>query len=568
MRLRILRLLSVVMLLAIIAALVYMQIIRGEFYYNQSSNNRIRVIPVDAPRGKIVDRQGTVLADNRDAYHVAIIDQETDDKDTLFDFLGKVLNRDPEGIKKLYAKRKVTPFAPVIVAEDVPSSSILKIEENRFQYPGLMVMKSYQRSYPLEAATAHAVGYVGKVNQDEISDDMYGYTPLSLIGKFGVEKYYDEQLRGVAGGRQIEVNSRGQEVRTLGIKEPESGKDVVLTIDATLAQEVAKLFNDRRGAAVVMDMTNGEVALLASSPSFNPNAFVDKAINNQVTGFFQNSHAPLLNRAVTGQFPPGSVFKVPVALAALQLNKIKAMQTYDCPGYYLLGGRKFGCAHVHGKQDLVQAIAHSCNVYFFHTGQILGPRIINAYAKAFGLLNRTGIDLPFESKGRMRKISSANSFFGGDILNLSIGQGDTISTPIQLTVLMAAVATEGIIIEPRVVKSVGGKLREPQDLLKRPRVKLRHEVWATVQEGLGEVVTDQEGTGRILQELSGVSIWGKTGTAQAGKEKENHAWFAGYVKNASHAYSFCVLLEHGGSSANAVELTKNVLALMQKLNLL
>lgn len=568
MRANVLRVIVVIAFFGVAGALFYMQIIKGSYYYAQSRSNRIRVIPVDAPRGLIVDNQGVVLADNRMAYHIAVIDQDTDDKDALFSFLGKILSKDPSALSKLFSRRRITPFTPVVIAEDVPASTVLKIEENRFQYPGLMVIQTFLRAYPKSPALSHVVGYVGKIESAMMSGDEYGVTPLSYIGKTGVEKSYDEQLRGSSGGRQIEINSRGQQVRTLSIKEPVEGDRVQLTIDSRLSVDIQETLGDRRGSVVVMDVSNGDIVAMVSSPSFNANAFVDKNINQQVTGFFKNPNAPMLNRAINGQYPPGSVFKIPVALAALQLNKILPSQTYDCPGYYMLGGRKFGCAHVHGREDLYQAIAHSCNVYFFHLGQQLGARVVQAYAKAFGLTKLTQIDLPFEAKGRLKKISGNANFFGGDTLNLSIGQGETLTTPIQITVMMGAVATDGYLLKPRIVRAIGDQEVEVQDIVKRPRVKLRPEVWQQVQEGMRDVVNDDEGTGRVLQEIKGVKIWGKTGTAQSGVGRNHHAWFAGYVESGSHRFAFCSFLEHGGSSANAVELTKNVLLSMQKLNIL
>ena len=442
----------------IICGLFYMQIIHGDYYHRQSMNNRIRVIPIDGPRGRILDRNGVVLADNHVSFHVGIIPQDVEDKKALFDYLGQIFDRDPDYIERQYERKRTAPFVPVILAQDIFRELAVRIEEEKFVYPGLIVQKGYERFYPFDDTGVHVLGYVGKIDEDEIEDNQqYGYTPLSYVGKTGVEKQYEVFLKGEPGGRQIEVDSRGTQVRLLGLKEPLPGNDVVLTIDQRVQVAAQELLKGSRGSVVVMDLTNGDLLALVSSPSYDPNAFSDKLKNDKLRFYFNDPATPLLNRGVSGLYPPGSVFKIPVALAAIQLHKIMPTTTFDCPGFMMVGKRKFGCSHVHGVQDLEAALAHSCNVYFFHVGQLVGPTIIGAFAKAFGLDRRTGVDLPFEAKGKLvTGASSDRSWYTGDVLNLSIGQGYTLTTPLQLTVMMAAVANDGVILRPRVVRAVGG----------------------------------------------------------------------------------------------------------------
>jgi penicillin-binding protein 2 len=319
-----------------------------------------------------------------------------------------------------------------------------------------------------------------------------------------------------------------------------------------------------------MDLDNADVISLVSSPSYDPNVFTDKNKRDHLDVYFNNTLTPLLNRAVSGQYPPGSVFKIPLALAAIERHKIIPSTTFDCPGYMMVGHRKFGCSHVHGVQDLEGAIAHSCNVYFFHLGQLVGAGIIDAYAKAFGLDRPTGIDLPFEAKGKLvTKSFEGRSWYGGDILNLSIGQGFTLTTPLQLTVMLAAVANEGVILRPRLVKQVGDKPVAPLDFSQRPLVRLREETWGTVQKGLKSVVDDPQGTGHALQDIRGLEIYGKTGTAQSVHSKPNHAWFVGYTKSSlKENVAFCVFLEYGGSSENAVQIARSLLLKLQSLQII
>ena len=543
-----------------------MQIIHGDYYHRQSMNNRIRVVPIDGPRGRILDRNGVVLADNHLVFQVGVIPQDVEDKKALFGYLGQVLERDPDFLARQFEHKKQAPFAPVILAENISRELAVKIEEEKFIYPGLIVQQGYERYYPFNVDGSHVLGYVGKIDEDQIEENgQYGYTPLSFVGKTGVEKQYDAFLRGGPGGRQIEVDSRGTQVRLLGLKDAIAGDDVVLTIDQRVQNTAQELLKGHRGGIVVMDLTNGNLISLVSSPSYDPNAFSDKTKNDNLRFYFNDPDTPLLNRNVSGLYPPGSVFKIPVALAAVQLHKITPATTFNCPGYMMVGNRKFGCSHVHGLQDLEAALAHSCNVYIFHVGRLVTPSIIGAFAKAFGLNRPTGVDLPFEASGKIvTKAPKGGSWYTGDVLNLSIGQGYTLTTPLQLTVMMAAVANDGVIVRPRVVSQVGPREIPVMDFSKRPLIRLRDQTWRVVQKGLKAVVDDPEGTGHDLKEVSGLEIYGKTGTAQSVHGKPNHAWFVGYTRN----IAFCVFLEYGGSSENSVKIARDLLLKLQSLQII
>jgi len=554
----------------IICSLVYMQIIQGDYYHRQSMNNRIRVVPINGPRGKIVDRNGVILADNHMTFHVGIIPQDVADKNKLMEYLGQVLDRDPDYLLRQFERKKLAPFAPVILEQDIPRELAVKIEEEKFIYPGLIVQQGYERYYPFSEVGAHVLGYVGRIDEAEIEDNQqYGYTPLSFVGKTGIEKKYDAYLQGMPGGRQIEVDSRGSQVRLLGLKDPLAGNDVVLSIDQRVQNAAQELLKGQRGGIVVMDLSNGDLISLVSSPSYDPNAFSDKAKSGDLTSYFNDPLTPLLNRNVSGLYPPGSVFKIPVALAAIQLHKITPSTTFDCPGYMMVGQRRFGCSHVHGLQDLQAALAHSCNVYFFHVGQLVTPPIIGAFAKAFGFNRRTGVDLPFEAKGKIVTGASRDrTWYTGDVLNLSIGQGYTLVTPLQLTVMMAAVANNGVILQPRVVAQVGDEPIRVMDFSKRPLIRLRDQTWRVVQDGLKAVVDDPQGTGHILKDVHGLDIYGKTGTAQSIRGKPNHAWFVGYTRSLKLGIAFCVFLENGGSSENSVNISRELLLRLQSLKII
>ena len=566
MRFKILHIIVSGLFVLVALNLVYAQAVRGRYYYDLSKNNRIRVVPIEGSRGRILDRNGTILVDNRLSLNVLVLPQEIDDLDSLFSFLASVLREEKGALVKQYRQRMFAPFAPVVVAENISREQSIVIEENKFLFPGLIVEESFNRYYPFADSEAHVLGYVGKINQsraEKLKD--YGYTAQSLVGYSGVEEYYDEDLRGGQGGLQIEVNSRGQQVRLLSLKDPSKGKDITLTIDHKIQGISKQLLSGRKGAIVVMDMDSGEILGLTSSPSYDPNSFVNHK-QNEAANILLNPSSPLLNRAISGQYPPGSVFKVSVALAALETQKITAGTQFMCPGFYQVGDRQFRCAHIHGDQNLIEAIAHSCNVYFYQVGRKLTAEPIQQYAQTLGLGKLTEIDLPYEESGhipspRQRKAATGRAWYTGDTLNFAIGQGDVLATPLQLVKFMSAVAQAGAVVQPHVIKSIG-----ENDVTKysaKQYVHFAQKTFAAVLTGLKDVVDEDTGTGHLL-DIEGLHVSGKTGTAQASGNKENHAWFVGFTSSAKANIAFCVFLEHGGSSRNAVELARELLVRMKE----
>jgi penicillin-binding protein 2 len=402
---------------------------------------------------------------------------------------------------------------------------------------------------------------VGKVDEQRMREiQAYGYSPDEPVGYAGIEERYDGELRAEPGGRQIQVNSRGQQVRLLSVREPAEGRDVVLTVDQSIQQAAYQALEGRRGAVVALDPATGEVLALVSSPAFDPNDFAQRDDRSRAAGYLRDKDAPLINRAVAGQFPPGSVFKIPVSLAGLQERKFKPTDSFNCPGYFDLGNRHFSFPHAFGRQDFIQAMGHSANEYFFHIGLALGPDLIARHAVLLGLGERTGIDLPYEVKGVIPRRGAFAQWFAGDTANMSIGQGYVLTTPVQVARMMAVVENEGRFVDPYVTASVGGvdaaRAQVPR------RVSLRPEVWDVVKQGLRAVVKMETGTAHVL-DIPGLEIYGKTGTAQAGAGKSDHAWFAGVSKTAQRKFVFVVFLEHGGSSANAALAAKNMLEILQ-----
>lgn len=550
----------------IACGLFYTQVIRGQYYYNLSVNNRIRLVPVEGRRGRILDRNGVVLAENRMAFTVSIVPQDLKSSERLFKFLSDTLKIKKTKLLERYQQRKITPFAPVAVAEGVDKTAAMVLEESRFQFPGLIIEPALQRHYPFQTTGAHILGYVGKIDLEKAEKlKEYGYTYLSIIGKTGVEEYYDSYLKGNTGGVQIEVNSRGQQVRLLSVKQPANGQDLQLTIDQRVQQIASDVLADRAGAVVIMNLDSGELLGMVSSPSFDPNVFVESSAGLSPGSYFTNRAAPLLNRAIAGQYPPGSVFKTIVTIAGLASEKISPQTTFNCNGVFVLGRARFHCLHVHGPQNLMQAITHSCNVYFYNVGDRVGAELLDKYSRMFGLGGLTEVDLPGESKGNVpsplqRKTKQKRGWFRGDTINYSIGQGDLLTTPLQIARMMATIARHGREVQPYLIKSIGD-----QEIVKFSTVRnvnIDPKIYAILQAGFRAVVGDSTGTARTL-EIEGLDAAGKTGTAQTTKGKDTHAWFAGYTTRGKTRLAFCVFLEYGGSSYHAVVATREILLRMQ-----
>jgi penicillin-binding protein 2 len=346
-------------------------------------------------------------------------------------------------------------------------------------------------------------------------------------------------------------------------RDPVPGLDVVLSIDQHIQLVAQDALAGRRGAAVVIDPSNGEVLALVSAPSFDPNIFASTERRNRASVYLNDPMSPLLNRAVSAQFPPGSVFKIMVAMAGLEEKKFIPSMTVDCPGYYELGDRRFTFSHAYGVQDLFQAMAHSANEYFFHLGLLLGPEQMARYARVFGLGDKTGIDMPYEVKGHIPGNKLTRSWYKGDTVNMSIGQGDVLATPLQIVRMIATVHNEGWMPKLHIMKSLDGKNTE----VSRSRVSFRKPVWDTIKRSLQGVVDIDTGTASELK-MDGLVTYGKTGTAQAGAGKEDHAWFAGVTRSEGRTIAYCFLLEHGGSSKNAVMAVREMLVRLQGSNLL
>ncbi|MDP8265467.1 MAG: penicillin-binding protein 2 [Candidatus Aceula meridiana] len=571
MRLKIIRLVIASFFVVLGLGLIYLQIIQGQHYYNLSVNNRIRVVPIEGIRGRILDRNGIILADTRVSFDVFVVPQELEKEKEMFVFLSKTLDVDQKELEKTYKKKMIAQFVPVAIAQDISRDKAIVLEEHKFRFPGLIIQLGAKRDYPLKSIGAHVLGYVGKMSPSKkIKFKEYGYAIPKITGYSGIEEYYDSFLKGKDGGLQVEVNHRGEQVRLLGMRTPVRGQDMTLTIDSRIQKIAADCISKYIGSIVVLDLDSGEVLGMVNSPSFDPNVFVKASESNKRAKLFSDPKAPMLNRAIGGQYPPGSVFKIPLAIAALDSGKITANSTFSCNGFYSLGRRRFRCSHSHGMQNFTEAIAHSCNVYFYNVGLILGAQKIREFAHLFGLGMRTDIDLPYEEKGL---IPDPDNYYKrakrrwskGDTLNFSIGQGDVLVTPLQVVNMMATVARDGKEIPPRLLKSAAD-IKKVQGYLERD-INIPKPYFDLVKGGAKAAIADYAGTARVLY-MKDLLVMGKTGTAQTSGKKKTHAWFAGFCPETKRKIVFCVFLEHGGSSYNACRVAKELLQSMKKQNIL
>jgi len=570
MRLKTLKIVITGFFILLVCGAFYVQVIRAPYYVRLAKNNRIRVVSIGGPRGDIYDRNGKLIVTSRASFDCIAIPQELTDKESSLLEVSRILGLDPSAVKRRFKKGYLNPFTPVVLAEDISKDKAIKIEEKKLEAPGIFVTARPLRHYLYADAIAHLVGYIGEIGRKELDRlTRYGYRMRDYIGKTGIEKEYDNYLRGINGGMQIEVDSRGRQVRVLSSREPSSGKDLFLAVDIELQEYIHNVFEAKKGACIVMDPETGEVLSFVSKPSFDPNLFATSDI--KLKKILRDSKKPLLNRAISGTYPPGSSFKVVVAGAALNDRRIKNTTSFVCNGRYILGGRTFHCwrEEGHGVQDVTSGIKNSCNVFFYNTGLLIGPDNISRYAQRFGFGKPTGIDIPEEKGGLVpsklwKKIKMGKKWYDGETANYAIGQGYLLVTPLQIARMMAVVANRGFLVRPHVVKKI-----ESIDVSGRAkrRVGISKEVLDTVAVGLRKVVMDESGTGTRARS-EGVSAAGKTGTAQTGRGT-THAWFAGFAPTDEPKIAIVVFLEEGGRGGlNAAGLAGKIFAKAKELDIL
>jgi penicillin-binding protein 2 len=557
MRLRLYRIAIFFAWAVLFTVLFFAQVIRGGYFNNLSLRNSIRLLPQEPARGRILDRNGRPLADNILSFDVVVIPQDVKNKKSIFEKLAPVVGSTPEALARIFARDYLNPSTPVCLARGVVKTTAIAVEESKLDMSGVAVELNAKRIYPFGSVAAHALGYLGEIDRRRITNlKEYGYDLKDRIGYGGLEESLDLYLRGEKGAEQVEVDSQGRQVRLLGYKPPIQGQDIQTTIDLEWQQVADELLKGKKGAVVVMDARNGEILIMSSAPSFDPNVFVDRSDIAALNDVLKSPDAPLVNRAISGQFPPGSVFKPITALAALKTNRIKKTKIYECRGRLRVGDRYFKCWSTHGPQDFFDAMAHSCDVYFYHMGFFAGVDGLSAMAREFGLGAATGIDIAREKAGlvpsRMwKRLVKFENWYDGDTANFSIGQGYLLTTPLQLARMMAVIANGGVLVRPHLTRRADDAV-EPD----AKKIKVGGEIFDLVRESLRTPVGRESGTAHSL-DIPGLGICAKTGTAQV-TGADSHGWVAGFFPEADPRYAFCILIENAGSSAAACQLGRQL----------
>jgi len=559
-----------------------LQILDGNNLRSLSENNRLRLIRTPPLRGVIYDRRGQLVVDNRPAYDVVLVPEDTPDMQKTVDELSKYLTAGENFSGKIATRDLRRPaYEGVVLAKDVSWPAITAVETHQIDIPGVSIEVSTRRYYPANGFAAHILGYVGEVSPRELAQ-LSGYRMGDLIGKFGIEKKWESVLKGKGGGQQIEVDATGKRLRVLGAVEATAGQSLVLTIDAELQLKAEALLEGREGSIVALDVQNGDVLAMASRPVFDPNLFARGITVDEWRSLTKDPLHPLSNRAIQGQYPPGSTFKVVMAAAALQKGVISPSTRFHCSGGLPFGRRVFRCwkKRGHGSVDLRQAIAQSCDVYFYQVGQRLGINAIAEYARRFGMGAPLGIALDHEAGGIIpdvawKKQRLGAPWFPGETLSVVIGQGYVTATPLQMAMVATAIANGGTVYRPHVVKRILGDDGEPikeyePEVIKHAGIDPR--ILEVVREGMRDVVNARSGTGKKAQ-LPDVIVAGKTGTSQVisgtkGKgtalprQYRDHAWFIAFAPAEAPEIAVACLLEHAGEGggAAAAPVVREVLA--------
>lgn len=548
----------------------HMQIIKGSYYRKLSEDNRVRTVIMPPLRGIIYDRNGEILAKNVPSFNVGLVIADTKNLNRTIRKLSPLIHLSFEEIKERikYAKN-YDPFSPVIIKEDIPMREVALIESQGWNLPGVVTIIEGRRDYPNKELAAHLLGYVGEINQSQLKEEDYlSEPPGRIIGQNGIEKVYDNLLRGMVGRKNIEVDASGHERQILDISEPVAGDNIVLSIDIRLQRAAEEALGDRRGAVVVLDSDTGEVLVLASHPAYDPNILSRRLLPDVWKKIAEDTGHPLNNRAIQGIYPPGSVFKILMATAGLEGGYIDHNGRISCSGGMQFGNRYYRdwTSVGHGSVDLHKAIAQSCDVYFYQLGNRMQIDTIAHYATQFGFGEPTGIDLPSEKKGlvpstQWKLNAKKERWYSGETLSVAIGQGFLSVTPLQQAVMVNTVVTSGSLKRPRVLKGIiSDKEKKTYEFssVEVRKIDMKESTIKNIKSALRGVVNEPGGTGGAARSYL-VDIAGKTGTAQAvGRQAgggygglNDHAWFAAFAPVDKPKITVSVLIEHGGHGGSA-----------------
>lgn len=561
---------QLLLLLMIIFRLYYLQVYQADKYKTLADENRISTRLLVPPRGGIYDRNGEMLATNRQNFQVMIVAEQTTNVQETLNALKKIMplsEAEEEKVKKDLKKNRS--FVPIKIKDNLTWEEVSKIQLNAPDLPGIIIDEGLSRSYPYGEKTAHVIGYVSSVSENDVKDDPLLEVPGFKIGKGGIEKLYEKKLRGRGGNLKLEVNAIGRVMKEIERVDGIPGERIDLSLDARLQEKAYELFGEESGAAVLLDVHSGEILAFVSVPSFDPNLLTQGLSVKDWNELNNNERKPLMNKAVSGQYSPGSTFKMVVALAGLESGVINPQSRSFCSGRMFLGNHAFHCwKHSgHGYVDTAQALQHSCDIFFYETAQKLGINKIAEMARMFGLGQKINIGLENEKEGlipdtewKMRRFGEP--WQGGESLISGIGQGYILTTPIQLATMTARIANGGYEVQPTFAKQPDNYREE----LKKLPVSAAN--LAVVRQGMFDVVNVPGGTAFGSRfNFNGLKMAGKTGTTQVRritmKERQsgivkqedlpwkyrNHALFVGYAPHDNPRYAVVVLVEHGGSGS-------------------
>jgi penicillin-binding protein 2 len=555
----------------LVMRLAWMQILQGPQYKQIADENRIRRITAQAPRGIIYDRNGAALADNRPSFALSIIPNEYTNPQDATPLLSGITGLSPEEIERMIKQGGEFPYTPVRLKRDIDQALVAKVQERNYSLPGVIIEALPVRYYPYKELAAHLLGYVGRIAEDEYTARKdQGYHPNDLVGKDGLEREWENLLRGTNGGREVEVNAVGDEIRPIGDRAGLPGKALGLTIDANLQKAAEEALNAqvstsrkigepaKGGAVVVLNVKNGAVLAWASNPSFDPNMFAGGISAKDWNALITNPNNPLTNRVIQNSYPPGSVFKIVTAAAALDRGVTTPEEIIEDKGVYILNGWKFYGWKKEGlgPMGVVDALGFSSDPYFYEMGRRLGADTLASYALTFGLGNKSGVKLAGEESGfvpteEWKRKTYGEDWYPGETLIAAIGQGYYLATPMQQALLLMAVANRGIVYRPMLVDRIynpDGTLAETMEAEVLRRVYLRTEIWESIRHGLENVVS--KGSAAIPLQGIGRSVAGKTGSAETGRGT-THSWFACYAPADNPEIVVAALVEEGGDGSVA-----------------
>jgi penicillin-binding protein 2 len=563
---------------------IWLQVIKYDHYATKANDNRISVVPIVPNRGLILDRNGVVLARNFSAYTLEITPSKINqDLDMLIDELAMLVDIQPKHrkrLRKLIEESKS--FESLPIRTRLSDEEVARFTAQKFRFPGVEVQARLFRQYPLGDIASHVIGYIGRINPrdaikiEENGDDA-NYKGTNYIGKEGLEKSYEKLLHGTTGFEEVEVSAGGRPVRTLSRNAPSSGKNLILSVDIELQKVIEEAFGDRRGAMVAIEPETGDVLAFVSMPTYDPNLFVEGIDQQSWDELNSSEDIPLLNRPLSGAYPPGSTYKPFMALAALELGKRTTTQGINDPGYFIYGNHTFRDDKPggHGYVDMFRAVAHSCDTYFYQLANDMGVDAMHDFMKQFGMGQITGIDLEHEREGLLPstawkkakyKNKAQQRWIPGDTISLGIGQGQNTFTPLQMAHATANLVNNGIVMKPHLVKSIEDPQTKERSLTvpkESYRIPLKAENIEFIKRAMLGVT--KEGTGFRAFNTAEYDSGGKTGTAQVIAIKKNekydakklaerhrdHAWYIAYAPADKPRIAVAIIVENGGFGGEA-----------------